>query len=126
MKSAAELARKKVKRLKPCVHGGEVWEIANETGLSVKDLIDFSSSINPLGPSPRALEAIKNSFEQLPLYPDSNSTSLREAIACHFAGINKDNVIVGNGSTELNYLFAQVFLKNGDIAVVPAPTFGED
>ena len=125
MKSAAELARKEVKRLKPCVHGGEVWEIANETGLNVKDLIDFSSSINPLGPSPRALEAIKNSFEQLPLYPDSNSTSLREAIACHFNGINKDNVIVGNGSTELIYLFAQVFLKKGDIAVVPAPTFGE-
>jgi threonine-phosphate decarboxylase len=125
MKSAAELARKEVKRLKPCVHGGEVWEIANETGLNVKDLIDFSSSINPLGPSPRALEAIKNSFEQLPLYPDSNSTSLREAIACHFSGINKDNVIVGNGSTELIYLFAQVFLKKGDFAVVPAPTFGE-
>jgi threonine-phosphate decarboxylase len=125
MKSAAELARKEVRRLKPCVHGGEVWEIANETGLSVKDLVDFSSSINPLGPSPRALEAMKNSFEQLPLYPDSNSTALREAIACHFGGIDKNNVVVGNGSTELIYLFAQVFLKKGDIAVVPAPTFGE-
>jgi threonine-phosphate decarboxylase len=125
MKSAAELARKEVKRLKPCVHGGEVWEVANETGLNVKDLVDFSSSINPLGPSPCALEAMRNSFEQLPLYPDSNSTALREAIACHFGGIDKGNVVVGNGSTELIYLFAQVFLKKGDIAVVPAPTFGE-
>ena len=125
MKSAADLARKEVKRLKPCVHGGEVWEIAKETGLGVKDLVDFSSSINPLGPSPRALEAIRNSFEQIPLYPDSNSTALRETIACHFSGINKSNVVVGNGSTELIYLFAQVFLKKGDIAVVPAPTFGE-
>ena len=125
MKSAAKLARKDVKRLEPCVHGGEVWEVANETGLNVKDLVDFSSSINPLGPSPRAIEAMKNSFEQLHLYPDSNSTALREAIACHFRGINKNNVVVGNGSTELIYLFAQVFLKKGDIAVVPAPTFGE-
>ena len=125
MKSASTLARKDVKRLEPCVHGGEVWEIAEETGLSVEDLVDFSSSINPLGPSPRALEAIKNSFDKITLYPDSNSTALREALACHFGNINKNNVIVGNGSTELIYLFAQVFLKRGDVALVAAPSFGE-
>jgi threonine-phosphate decarboxylase len=107
------------------VHGGEVWEIAQETGLSVEDLVDFSSSINPLGPSPRALEAIENSFDKLTLYPDSNSTTLREALACHFGNISKNNVIVGNGSTELIYLFAQVFLKRGDVALVAAPSFGE-
>jgi threonine-phosphate decarboxylase len=93
--------------------------------LSVEDLVDFSSSINPLGPSPRALEAIKNSFDKLTLYPDSNSTALREALACHFGKINKNNVIMGNGSTELIYLFAQVFLKRGDVALVAAPSFGE-
>jgi threonine-phosphate decarboxylase len=125
VKSASTLARKEVKRLEPCVHGGEVWEIAKETGLSVEDLVDFSSSINPLGPSPRALEAIKNSFDELTLYPDSNSTALREALACHFGKMNKDNVIVGNGSTELIYLFSQVFLKRGDVALVAAPSFGE-
>jgi threonine-phosphate decarboxylase len=125
VKSASTLARKEVKRLEPCVHGGEVWEIAKETGLSVENLVDFSSSINPLGPSPRALEAIKNSFDKLTLYPDSNSTALRETLACHFGKINKDNVIVGNGSTELIYLFAQVFLKRGDVALVAAPSFGE-
>jgi threonine-phosphate decarboxylase len=125
VKSASTLARKDVKRLEPCVHGGEVWEIAEETGLSVEDLVDFSSSINPLGPSPRALEAIKNSFDKLTLYPDSNSSALREALACHFGNINKNNVIVGNGSTELIYLFAQVFLKRGDVALVAAPSFGE-
>jgi threonine-phosphate decarboxylase len=125
VKSASTLARKDVKRLEPCVHGGEVWEIAQETGLSVEDLVDFSSSINPLGPSPRALEAIENSFDKLTLYPDSNSTTLREALACHFGNISKNNVIVGNGSTELIYLFAQVFLKRGDVALVAAPSFGE-
>ena len=39
--------------------------------------------------------------------------------------LNKDNIVVGNGSTELMYLFAEVFLKKGDKAVMPAPTFGE-
>jgi L-threonine-O-3-phosphate decarboxylase len=125
VKSASTIARTDIKRLKPCVHGGEVWEIANETGLSVEDLVDFSSSINPLGPSPRALEAIRNDFPKLPLYPDSNSTALREAIACHFGKINKNNVVVGNGSTELIYLFAEVFLKKGDVALVAQPSFGE-
>ena len=114
-----------MKLLRQCVHGGEVWDIAKENGLSVDDLLDFSSSINPLGPSPRALEGIKNCLNQLPLYPDSNSTALREAIACHFGDIDKDNVIVGNGSTELIYLFADVFLRNGDVALVAAPSFGE-
>ena len=125
MRSASKLARKEYKRLKPCIHGGEVWEVANETGRSVKDLVDFSSSINPLGPSPRVLESIKESFGQLPLYPDSNSTALREAIACHYGDIDKRNIIVGNGSTELIYLFAEVFLRRGDVALVPSPTFGE-
>jgi threonine-phosphate decarboxylase len=107
------------------VHGGEVWDIANETGVNVEDLVDFSSSINPLGISPHALEAMKNSFNKLSLYPDSNSTALREAIACHFGTISKNNVVVGNGSTELIYLFSQVFLNKGDIALVAAPSFGE-
>jgi threonine-phosphate decarboxylase len=125
VKSASAQAREDIKRLKQCVHGGEVWDIAKDNGLSVDDLADFSSSINPLGPSPHALEAIRNCLGQLPLYPDSNSTVLRAAIASHFGAISKDNVIVGNGSTELIYLFAEVFLKKGDIALVAAPSFGE-
>lgn len=125
MRSAKDLAREQVKRLKPCVHGGEVWEVAKASGLKLGEFVDFSSSVNPLGPSPRALEAAKDAFGQLTFYPDSNSTALREAIACHFGGLNKSNVIVGNGSTELIYLFAEAFLEPGDLAYVPSPTFGE-
>jgi threonine-phosphate decarboxylase len=125
VKSASAAARKDVKRLEPCVHGGEVWDVADETGLGVADLVDFSSSINPLGPSPRALEAIEANFGILSLYPDSNSTALRAAIASHFRSITKNNVIVGNGSTELIYLFAEVFLEKGDKALIAAPSFGE-
>ena len=125
VKSASAQARDEVKRLMQCVHGGDVWDIVKENGLTVNDLADFSSSINPLGPSPRALEAIKNCLNQLPLYPDTNSMALREAIASHFGGICKDNVIVGNGSTELIYMFADVFLQKGDVALIAAPSFGE-
>jgi len=125
VKSTRELARKHIKRLKPCVHGGKVWEIERETGLNRKKVVDFSSNINPLGFSQKALEAINNNLEQIPIYPDSNSTALREAIAADFGGIDSNNVVVGNGSTELIYLFAETFLEKGDVALMPAPTFGE-
>ncbi len=125
MKSASNLARNDVKWLEPCIHGGEVWDIASAAGIKVQDLVDFSSSINPLGPSPIALKAIADDLPNLSLYPDSNSTNLRRAIAKHFRNINEDNIIIGNGSTELIYLFAEVFLNKGDLAILVAPSFGE-
>ncbi len=125
MRSALSLARKEVKRLKPCVHGGEIWDVVNKTGLSREDVLDFSSNINPLGPSQKAIESIKSNFGQIPFYPDPDSVTLREAIAHHFKGISRWNVIVGNGSTELIYLFADVFMEKDDVALIPAPTFSE-
>jgi histidinol-phosphate/aromatic aminotransferase/cobyric acid decarboxylase-like protein len=89
-----------------------------------QDILDFSSNVNPLGPSKRALDAAKGAFCQITAYPDSNSNELRQVIASHF-GVNSGNIVVGNGSTELVYLFAEVFMKKGDRAVMPAPTFGE-
>lgn len=125
MISTSRLARENIKKLKPCVHGGEVWEAASKTGLRKEEILDFSSSINPLGPSEKALEAIKSNLKDIPSYPDSDSGELREAIASRSNGISKDNVIAGNGSTELIYLFAETFMQKGDMALIPAPTFGE-
>jgi L-threonine-O-3-phosphate decarboxylase len=125
MKPIESLIRDNVKNLKPCVHGAEVLGAAEESGLFPQDILDFSSSVNPLGPSKKALEAAKKAFSQIAAYPDSNSNELRQVIAGHFSGLRKGNVVVGNGSTELMYLFAEVFLKKGDKAVMPAPTFGE-
>ena len=124
MKPIEGLVRDNVKNLKPCVHGAEVLSAAEESGLLLQDILDFSSSVNPLGPSKKALDAAKKAFSQIAAYPDSNSNELRQVIANHF-GIAKGNVLVGNGSTELMYLFAEVFMKKGDKAVMPAPTFGE-
>jgi L-threonine-O-3-phosphate decarboxylase len=125
MKPIESLIRDNIKNLKPCVHGAEVLGAAEESGLLPQDILDFSSSVNPLGPSKKALEAAKKAFSQIAAYPDSNSNELRQVIAGHFSGLSKGNVVVGNGSTELMYLFAEVFLKKGDKAVMPAPTFGE-
>jgi L-threonine-O-3-phosphate decarboxylase len=125
MKPVENLVKDSIKNLKPCVHGGEILDAAGKSGFRREEILDFSSSVNPLGPSEKALEAAKNSFREIPAYPDSNSNELRQAIADHFNGLSKGNVVVGNGSTELMYLFAETFMKKGDTAVIPAPTFGE-
>jgi len=125
MKPVENLVNDNLRNLKPCVHGGEVLDASDKSGFKREEILDFSSSVNPLGPSKKALEAAKNSFKEIPAYPDSNSNELRQAIADHFNGLSKNNVIVGNGSTELMYLFAETFMKKGDTAVIPAPTFGE-
>ncbi|HLN89195.1 MAG TPA: threonine-phosphate decarboxylase CobD [Candidatus Binatia bacterium] len=124
MKPVDSLVRDNVKNLKPCVHGAEVLSAAEQSGFKPQDILDFSSSVNPLGPSKKALQAARGAFNQIAAYPDSNSNELRQIIASHF-GIIKENVVVGNGSTELMYLFAEVFLKKGEKAIMPIPTFGE-
>jgi L-threonine-O-3-phosphate decarboxylase len=125
MKPVESLVRGNIRKLKPCVHGAEVLAAAQQSGLPPEQILDFSSSVNPLGPSNKALLAAKEAFSQIAAYPDSNSNELREVIAGHFRGASKGNVVVGNGSTELMYLFAECFMNKGDTAVIPAPTFGE-
>lgn len=124
MKPIERLVKDSVRNLKPCVHGAEILGSAEAIGLKPEAIIDFSSNVNPLGPSQKALEAAKKVFSQIAAYPDSNSNQLRQVIAKHF-NVSKNNIVVGNGSTELMYLFAEAFLKQGDKVVMPAPTFGE-
>ncbi|MCW4029629.1 MAG: threonine-phosphate decarboxylase CobD [Candidatus Bathyarchaeota archaeon] len=118
------LVRDNIRSLKPCVHGAEVISAAQQSGKAPTEILDFSSSVNPLGPSQKALAAAQAAFNQIASYPDSNSNELRDVLANHY-GINRGNLIVGNGSTELMYLFAETFLKPGETVVMPAPTFGE-
>jgi threonine-phosphate decarboxylase len=125
MKSIDSLVRDNVRSLKPCVHGAEVYGAAEESGFKSEEILDFSSSVNPFGPSQKALDAVTAAFGRIEAYPDSNSNALRQVLADHFGGISKDNIIVGNGSTELMYLFAEAFLKKGEKALMAAPTFGE-
>jgi threonine-phosphate decarboxylase len=125
MKPIESLVRDNIKNLKPCPHGAEVYGAARETGVKTYEILDFSSSVNPLGPSKKALTAAKDAFGSIAAYPDSNSNLLREVIASRFSSITKDNIVVGNGSTELMYLFAEAFIKKGEKALMAAPTFGE-
>jgi threonine-phosphate decarboxylase len=119
--SILKLARNEIRSLKPCVHGGDIWKYYPYC----ENILDFSANVNPLGPSPKIIEAIKRSLWQIQFYPDSNSNALRDAISQYIKGIDSDNVIVGNGSTELIYLFSEVFIEKGDEVLIPIPTFEE-
>ncbi len=103
-------------------HGGNIYKIAEELGISEEELIDFSASINPLGISAKVKEVIKSGLNGLVNYPDPDSVELRKKIAFR-QGIEEETIICGNGSTELIYLMPRV-LKPRNV-LITAPAFSE-
>ncbi len=103
-------------------HGGNVFAVARALGIPPEELLDFSASINPLGPAPGVREAVCAAFDRLVHYPDSGAVALTESLA-HFHGVAADNVCVANGSTELIYLLPR--LVPGKRALIIAPPFAE-
>ena len=81
-------------------HGGDVYAAARELGRDSSKILDFSASINPLGPSPHVWQVIKRSRHLLNHYPDSDCWDLRQALAT-FWRIDSEQIVMGNGSTEL-------------------------
>uniref|UniRef100_A0A832A8B2 threonine-phosphate decarboxylase n=1 Tax=Desulfacinum infernum TaxID=35837 RepID=A0A832A8B2_9BACT len=104
------------------IHGGNVYEMARRLGCSPEDILDFSASINPLGPPPGLLEALMAAYGRLQHYPDIHTSALREGLARRH-GVGPDEIVVGNGSTELIYVLPRV-LKAGRV-LVALPTFTE-
>jgi L-threonine-O-3-phosphate decarboxylase len=103
-------------------HGGLRLAELRALDLDGAELIDFSASVNPYGPSPRVAEAIR--AVDLARYPDPDCTALREAIAARH-GVTPDWVLAGNGASDLIHLVVRVFVRGGQRAVAFTPTFGE-
>jgi threonine-phosphate decarboxylase len=124
MVDVSKLVKESLRTLTPYFHGGNVWEVSEKHKIPVAQLVDFSISTNPLGAPKTALESIRQHLNLIHHYPDPNPEWLLEALA-KSVGVAPNNVVVGNGSTELIYLFNEVFLENGYEAVIPVPTFSE-
>lgn len=103
-------------------HGGNLYRIAEETGIPEDKLIDFSASINPLGISKRVKDTIYKELDNLVHYPDPEATLLKNKLSGHH-GIDPETILCGNGSTELIYLIPRA-LKPGKV-LVTAPAFSE-
>ncbi len=124
MVDVSKLVKKSLRTLTPYFHGGNVWEFSETYGVPVDEMIDFSISTNPFGAPETALESIRGHLNLVKHYPDPDPEWLLEALA-KSAGVKPNNVILGNGSTELIYLFNEVFLEDGYEAVIPVPSFSE-
>jgi threonine-phosphate decarboxylase len=103
-------------------HGGNIYKAAREQGTPVDRIVDFSASINPLGPPAAGLRAIRSAFKQIRHYPDPECWQLRQALA-HQCGVDPDMILVGNGSTELIHLLPRVLAIKS--ALIIGPTFEE-
>jgi histidinol-phosphate aminotransferase len=103
-------------------HGG--LQGSDLLGLSLKasDVLDFSASLNPLGPPPIVREALAT-FDPS-RYPDPDCAELREALA-ERDGVRPDQILIGNGSTELIHLVVRMFVHQGQRPIVFSPTFSE-
>ena len=96
--------------------GKPVEDLARELGIPPDDIIKLASNENPLGPSPKALAAMRAALDRAQLYPDGGGYYLREAIAEKF-GLARENVILGNGSNEIIEFLGHAFLRPGDEVV---------
>jgi threonine-phosphate decarboxylase len=88
-------------------------------GIDAKEIIDFSSSINPLGPPPAARRAFLKSFSEISRYPDEDGYELKGALA-QLHGVKANEVLLGNGSTQLIRLLCRALRPRKAVVVVPA------
>lgn len=129
-----------IQTFKGCLHGGLIKESAEKYGLKESDILDFSANLNPyktpfdhpeygLDYTAMAEEAYLQSYN----YPDNRYVKFREAAAFFLNSglpegakkLTEENIIPGNGSTEIIRLFCQCVLNGGDKVIIPYPTFGE-
>lgn len=101
------------------VHGGNIWEAGRLSKRPLSGILDFSASINPLGPSKTAIKAISEGIRLVPPYPDPRNSNLRKAIS-EFHGIPVGNILPANGSTELIYLIPRLFAPGRALIIEPA------
>lgn len=102
--------------------GKPIEETARELGLDPGDIIKLASNENSLGPSPKAVEAMKKAIDDAHVYPDGGGYKLRTAIGEKF-GLGRENIILGNGSNEIIELIGHGFLKPGDNVIAAEHAF---
>jgi histidinol-phosphate aminotransferase len=109
-----------IRSLIPYEPGKPIEEVEREYGIAQS--VKLASNENPLGPSPKALAALRAKLDQLHLYPDGDCFYLKNRLAKKLA-VAPENLIFGNGSNEIIELAARTFLRPGDEAVMAEQAF---
>jgi len=106
--------------IKPYTPGKPLEELEREYGID--DSIKLASNENPIGPSPMAIEAIKESIKKLNRYPDGSGHDLIRKISNH-TGFSPQHIVLGNGSDDIIGMLAVSMLQPGDEVILPVPSF---
>src|SRR5258705_1263404 len=114
------LANEHILGIAPYEPGKPIEELERE--LMIHNPIKPASNENPLPPSDRVQKAIIAALNSLDRYPDGSAFYLRQALAKKH-GVSIDQIVLGNGANELIELLVRTFLRPGDEAVVPHPSF---
>ena len=99
-------------------------ELERELNIPLKDIVKLASNENPLGPSPRAIQAIRHSADRVNRYPDGGCFYLKKKLSLKL-GINSSSLIIGNGSDEIIDIALKAFADKNDEVVVSEPAFLE-
>ncbi len=115
-------SRQSVREIKEYVAGKNVEEVAASYGIDERSIVKLASNENCLGPSPRAVEAIRNAACDVHVYPSVDAFELREALARRF-GMPVRNIVCGAGMDGVLETLLRAFLDAGDETLIPLPAF---
>jgi histidinol-phosphate aminotransferase len=120
MSNELKYIRNCVKEIAPYVPGKPIEEVERELG--IKGAVKMASNENPLGTAPEVQRAISEMIAKVALYPDANAFYLREALATELR-LPMEQILIGNGSDDVNKIVGETLLNPGDEVVIPHPTF---
>lgn len=120
MADAKAAPRREILTLSPYIPGKPADEVKREFGLDT--VIKLASNENPLGPSPKAMERVKDMAGASHIYPDASGFRLKSKLAVKY-GVTAEQIVLGNGSDEIIMFLGEVFVEPGDEVVMPFPTF---
>ncbi len=109
-----------ISSITPYKPGKPIEELQRELG--IKEAIKLASNENPLGPSPRAVEAMREALGGVNRYPDGGAFYLRQKLASHL-GVRPEELIFGNGSNEVLEIAVRTFMTPEEEAVMAEPSF---
>ena len=117
-----ELVRKNIISVNAYVAGKPIEETKRQFGL--KEVIKLASNENPLGPSPKAVAAIRKAASGVNRYPDSQGLYLKKKLA-KALNIKPENIVLGNGSDELIDIIIKTFVEDDENIITADTTFLE-
>lgn len=109
-----------IESIAPYVPGKPMEALERELGIS--GAVKLASNENPLGPSPMAVAAMGKAISGLNRYPDGAGYELTAQLA-ETLKVDRDQIVLGNGSDDILALLALVLLQSGDEVIIPAPSF---